>query len=327
MSTMIPNADALVTYIKQFTGSTNDAEIKQCIFLAEMSMRNLEIPALRTDPWTTLGTCASDGSLPIPADMLKPILFFQQGTPNTMPGSGTGPYIVYDRIGERDMISQILIQNLYMNPVNIANVVRGQFAEVGQSYNFSPLTSSGTVINMYYYKTWPLLFSQETAPYIASSTGTISAWSGTDPYTITITDLEDSSVFGEGEFITATAGTGFLTNGLCYVTGIVDANTITALSYGTNEPIGGTITNITITDPDVQTNVVLQSWPEGYIYGTLREYYLKRKMADDAAVWSAKFENAWKIIEDQNSKGKWSGGHNKMWSVWQPRQMRRYATK
>jgi hypothetical protein len=327
MSTMIPNADALVSYIKQFTGSTNDAEIKQCIFLAEMSMRNLEIPALRTDPWTTIGYCDEFGALPIPADMLKPIVFFQQGTNNTANNAGTGPWIVYDRIGERDMITQVLVQNLYLNPVNIAQVVRGQFAEIGQKYNFSPLASQGDAINMYYYTTWPLLFSQETAPYIASATGTITTVTGTDPYAVTITDLEDSSQFGIGEFITATAGTGFLTNGLCVVTGIVDATTITATSYGTSTPAGGSITNITITDPNVQTNVVLQSWPEGYIYGTLREYYLKRKMADDAAIWAAKFDNAWNTIEDQNSKGKWSGGHNKMWSVWQPRQMRRYATK
>lgn len=327
MSTMIPNADALVSYVKQFTGSTSDEEIKQCIFLAEMSMRNLEIPALRTDPWVTIGTCDADGTLPIPSDMLKPILFFQQGTPNTSPGTGTGPYIVYDRIGERDMISQILIQNLYLNPVNIANVVRGQFAEVGQSYNFSPLTSQGTQINMYYYKTWPLLFSQETSPFIASGTGNIDAVSGSGPWNLTIT-VEDSSEFGDGEILTATAGTGtFNTGGIVTFSAIVDSTTITATKVGGSAPVTGSITDIIVTNPTVSTNVVLQSWPEGYIYGTLREYYLKRKMADDAAVWSAKFENAWKIIEDQNSKGKWSGGHNKMWSVWQPRQMRRYATK
>jgi len=328
MSTMIPNADALVTYIKNFTGSTNDTEIKQCIFLAEMSMRNLEIPALRTNPWTTVGTCASDGSLPIPADMLKPILFFQQGTQTNMSNQGTGPWIVYDRIGERDMISQVLIQNLYMNPVNIAQVVRGQFAEIGQSYNFSPLTTAGTVINMYYYTTWPLLFSQETAPYVASSTGTVTVTGGSGPWTMAITNLQDSGQFGVGEIITATAGTGSLgTGGFVTITSIVDGTTITATKAGGVYPGDGTITNVTITNPSVQTNVVLQSWPEGYIYGTLREYYLKRKMADDAAVWASKFDNAWNTIEDQNSKGKWSGGHNKMWSVWQPRQMRRYATK
>ena len=36
MSTMIPDATALVTYIESFTGSSDDAEIKECIFLAEM---------------------------------------------------------------------------------------------------------------------------------------------------------------------------------------------------------------------------------------------------------------------------------------------------
>ena len=55
MSFQIPTADDLVDFIKDFTGSSNDAEIKKCIFLAEMSMRNIELPALRTDPYTTIG--------------------------------------------------------------------------------------------------------------------------------------------------------------------------------------------------------------------------------------------------------------------------------
>jgi hypothetical protein len=42
MSTMIPDADALVTYIKDFTGSSNNEEIKQCIYLTELMMRNIE---------------------------------------------------------------------------------------------------------------------------------------------------------------------------------------------------------------------------------------------------------------------------------------------
>ena len=48
MSTMIADANGLVSYIQSFTGSSNTTEIKQCIFLAEMQMRNIELPALRT---------------------------------------------------------------------------------------------------------------------------------------------------------------------------------------------------------------------------------------------------------------------------------------
>ena len=243
MSTMIPDADALVSYVKNFTGSTNTEEIKQCIFLTELSMRTLELPALRTDPWSTIGYCDSDGMLPIPADMLKPILFFQQGNQGGSPGTYVGPWIVYDRIGDRDIITQLLVQNLYLNPVNLPQVYRGNFSEVGQRYAFTPKTGEGTAINMYYYTTWPLLFS-----------------------------IDDEMT-------------------------------------------------------EIQNNVVLQSWPEGYIYGTLREYYLKRKMAEDAAVWASKFDNAYNILFDQYNKGKWSGGHNKLWSVFQPRQIRRFSTK
>lgn len=240
MSTFIPDANALVSYVESFTGSKDDTEIKECVFLAELSMRNIELPALRTNPYTTYGVADSNGQIAIPANMNRPILFFNQGPTNT---NGAGPWIVYDRIGDRDMIAEQLIQNLYLNPVNIPQVYRGQFSEVGQFYEFLPKLTQGQQINMYYFTTWPLLFT-----------------------------LDDS---------------------------------------------GNTVLN----------NVVLQSWPEGYVYGTLREYYLKRKMPEDAQVWDAKFQQAWELVEDQNNKGKWSGGHNKLTSVFQPRREQRIGTR
>jgi hypothetical protein len=243
MSTFIPDANGLVAFVESFTGSSNDQEIKDCIYLAELSMRNIELPALRTNPWTTTGTADQWGAVPIPSDMNRPILFFNQG-PQSSSSTGAGPWIVYDRIGDRDMITEQLVQNLYLNPVNISEVYRGQFSEVGQKYEFTPALTQGTVINLYYFTTWPLLFTVE--------------------------------------------------------------------SDGVTQ---------------VLNNVVLQSWPEGYIYGTLREYYLKRKMPEDAAVWDKKFQEAWNIVEDQNNKGKWSGGHNKLTSVFQPRRNQRYSTR
>ena len=238
MSSQIANADALVAYVEQFTGSSNDAEIKQCIYLTELMLRNIELPALRTNPYTTTGIADTNGYVPIPPDMNKPILFFNQGG-----STGGGPWIVYDRIGDRDMITDQLIENLYLKPLNIPQVYRGKFAEVGQNYEFLPGLGQGSVINMYYYTTWPFLFAS-------------------------------------------------------------DSN-------------GGT----------VQNNVVLQSFPEGYVYGTLHNYYLKRKMPDDAAGWLTKYNDAWNTIEDQNNKGKWSGGHNKLTSIFQPRKDTRYSTR
>ena len=241
MSTQIANATALVEYVKQFTGSTNDAEIKQCIFLTEMMLRNIELPALRTDPYTVTGVANAQGFVPIPADMNRPILFFNQG--NSGSGSNSGPLIVYDRIGDRDMIGEQMIENLYLKPLNIPQVYRGKFSEVGQYYEFLPGLGQGAIINMYYFTTWPELFSLDT-------------------------------------------------NG----------------------------------DP-ILNNVVLQSFPEGYVYGTLHNYYLKRKMADDSNGWLAKFNLAYDTVEDQNNKGKWSGGHNRLTSVFQPRKDRRYSAK
>jgi len=241
MSSQIADANGLVAFVEDFTGSSNSSEIKECIYLTELMMRNLEIPALRTNPYTTVGIANSSGYVPIPADMNRPILFFNQGPAGT--NGGVGPWIVYDRIGDRDMIGEQLIQSLYLTPVNIPQVYRGKFAEVGQNYEFLPALGAGAVINLYYFTTFPELFSLDSS----------------------------------------------------------------------GNPI--------------LTNVILQSWPEGYVYGTLHNYYLKRKMADDATGWLAKFNLAWDTVEDQNNKGKWSGGHNRLTSIFQPRQDRRFSAR
>jgi hypothetical protein len=241
---IIPDADSLVDFLKDFTGSTNDDEIKQAIFMAEMAMRNIELPANRTDPYTTFGVVGENNLMPIPADMNKPILFFQQGTDGEQ--SSTGPWIVYDRIGDRDIITQGLVAQLYLSPVNVPAVIRGKFSEVGSNYQLLPYCAEGAVINMYYYKAWNLLFTPIT---------------GGDP----------------GE--------------------------------------------------TVQTNPVLQSWPEGYVYGALSEYYVKRHNAEDAAIYKMKFDSAWNTVNNQNNLGKWSGGHTRMTSIFQPRRDRSYAIK
>ena len=200
---VIPTADDLVTFIQDFTGSSNVNEIKKCVFMAEMSMRNIELPALRSDPYApeNIGVVDRNGRIPIPGDMNKPILFFKQGSqyvtqctcsgtngsnilnlvtnPNQSLGVGmyvtgnnivtgstivsfpqanqvmlslpltgtftnedvvfntggsnssqTGPWIVYDRIGDRDIITQGMIAQLYLQPVNVPAVIRGKFSEV-----------------------------------------------------------------------------------------------------------------------------------------------------------------------------------------------------
>jgi hypothetical protein len=317
---VIPTADDLVTFIQDFTGSNNTEEIKKCIFMAEMSMRNIELPALRCDPYApeNIGVADQYGHIPIPGDMNKPILFFKQGQqvttsatatgtsgqytvtltsipartlnvgmyvtgtgigtgatislitgaggigtvitltlPNTTTVNGslifssggqtssqTGPWIVYDRIGDRDIITQSMVAQLYLQPVNVPAVIRGKFSEVGNKYQFLPYVAAGDLINMYYYRAWPLLF----AP----------------------TSTEDVTV---------------------------------------------------------QNNAVLATWPEGYVYATLREYYVKRHNTTDAAIYDTKFNEAWQAVEDQNNLGKWSGGHTRLTSVWQPRQYRQYNIK
>jgi hypothetical protein len=324
---IIPDADTLVTYLKDFTGSTNDTEIKQCIFQAELGMRNIELPALRTDPYNTFGIIGENQLMPIPTDMNKPILFFQQGT-NAMP-SNTGPWIVYDRIGDRDIITQSLIAQLYLQPVNVPMVIRGKFSEVGQNYQFLPYLAESTVLNLYYYRAWDLLFTPTTDNTLISTTGTVGSITGAGPWSVTITGMSDVTGLVVGDNVSATAGTGSLTTGgVAVITSIPTATSIVCTVTGGSTPTAGTVTNVTETTPGtVQTNPVLQTWPEGYIYGSLHEYYVKRHNAEDAAIYKAKWDEAWRVVEYQNSLGKWSGGHTRLTSIFQPRIARSYAVK
>ena len=327
MSTQIADATALVSYVQDFTGSTNDAEIKQCIFLAELMMRNIELPALRTDPYTTIGVANSLGQIPIPADMVKPIIFFNQGNPGGVPGSG--PWIVYDRIGDRDIITEELIQNNYLTPVNIPAVYRGKFGEVGQYYEFLPSLGEGQQINLYYYQTWPLLFASAENVLI-STTGTID--SVTDnldgSYTLAIIDMTGVSPLATFDEIIAQPGTGTFGDATVGTVTSVDSSTsITVLLFSATPPTTGSITDITLINQVIESNAVLQSWSEGYVYGTLHNYYAKRKNNEDAAYWRAKFDDAWATVEDQNNKGKWSGGHNRLTSIFQPRRDRRFTAR
>lgn len=400
---IIPTGDALVDFIKDFTGSTNDTEVKQCIFMAEMSMRNIELPALRSDPYSPehIGIADANGRVPIPGDMNKPILFFKQGAqvtttatasgttgqttitlltspaqpisnnmlvngtgiavgatvtnisggggsgsvitlslPNTGTVSGTlvfastgnqssqtGPWIVYDRVGDRDIITQGMIAQLYLQPVNVPAVIRGKFSEVYNKYQFLPYIAEGDLINMYYYKAWPLLFAPVTDDVI-SATGSVNPISGTGPWLFGVSGMTSVGDLEVGDTIYATDGVGsFGTGGITTVTSIVSATSITATTTGGTSPTGGTVTGITQTGLLVQNNAVLQTWPEGYVYATLREYYIKRHNDTDAAVYQAKFTDAWNVVTDQNNLGKWSGGHTRLTSVWQPRQYRQYNIK
>ena len=328
MSFQIPTGDSLVTFLKDFTGSTNTDEIKQCIYLAELSMRNIELPALRSDPYATenIGVANAQGQVPIPADMNKPILFFNQ---NGSTPTQSGPWIVYDRIGDRDIITQSMIAQLYLSPVNVPAVIRGKFSEVYNMYQFLPWIGEGALINLYYYKAWPLLFSP-IDDEIISATGTVGTIAGTGPWTAQITGMSETTGLVAGSIITATAGTGSLGTGGVYT---VTSTTSTSVNYtatGGTIPTAGTVTNIALlenTGRKVQTNPVLQTWAEGYVYSSLREYYIKRHNQDDAAIYQQKYDDAWNIVEDQNNLGKWSGGHTRLTSVWQPRQYRQYNIK
>jgi len=140
-------------------------EILSCIQLCELKMRTIELPALRTDPYGDTPTVLltdSQGMADIPADMNKPILFFQE-TPNSSvppgtPAASMGPWIIYDRVGDREIIRRRMIDQLYVRPFGVPRVIRASFSEVGQKYVFTPNPGENVSIKAYYQKTFPFLF-------------------------------------------------------------------------------------------------------------------------------------------------------------------------
>ena len=139
-------------------------EIQTCIQFAELKMRTLELPALRTDPYSTTSptilTTDANGMAPIPADMNMPVLFFQESQGgNTNPqAAGFGPWIIYDRVGDREIIRRRMIDQLYVKPFGVPRVIRASFSEVGPNYVFTPNPGANTTIKAYYQRTFPFLF-------------------------------------------------------------------------------------------------------------------------------------------------------------------------
>jgi len=140
-------------------------EIQACIQLAELKMRVIELPGLRTNPYDTVDptilTTDSQGLAPIPADMNWPILFFQETPPSNDAEnpSSYGPWIIYDRVGDREIIRRRMIDQLYVRPFGVPRVIRASFSEVGPNYVFTPNPGGNVVIKAYYQRTFPFLFS------------------------------------------------------------------------------------------------------------------------------------------------------------------------
>lgn len=150
----------------------SSVEIQSCIQMCELKMRTLELPALRSNPYDTVApsilTTDNNGMAPIPTDMVFPILFFQETPPsNQAPGStGLGPWIIYDRVGDREIIRRRMIDQLYVRPFGVPRVIRASFSEVGPNYVFTPNPGNNVTIKAYYQKTFPFLFSPTADPLI-----------------------------------------------------------------------------------------------------------------------------------------------------------------
>jgi hypothetical protein len=144
--------------------TSSSLEIQSCIQMAELKMRTIELPALRSDPYDALDpailTTDANGMAPIPADMCFPILFFQDTYPESQPAGATnvGPWIIYDRVGDREIIRRRMIDQLYIRPFGVPRVIRASFSEVGPNYVFTPNPGQNVTIKAYYQRTFPFLF-------------------------------------------------------------------------------------------------------------------------------------------------------------------------
>jgi hypothetical protein len=161
-------------------------EIQTCIQLAELKMRTLELPALRSNPYDgaspSILTTDANGMAPIPADMNWPILFFQE-TPNSSvppgsPAASMGPWIIYDRVGDREIIRRRMIDQLYVRPFGVPRVIRASFSEVGANYVFTPNPGQNVQIKAYYQKTFAFLFSPtgDVAYPVVQSNGALASF-------------------------------------------------------------------------------------------------------------------------------------------------------
>jgi hypothetical protein len=250
----------------------------------------------------------------------------QSGTTN-----GTGPWMVFDRVGDRDIIAQSLLSNQYLLPTNVPAVIRGKFSEVGQNYQFLPYVGAGTIMNLYYYRAWNLLFTPLSVSNLLSATGTVGSITGSasGPWTCVISGLTSTTTVSVGDTVTALSGVGSLgSTGIATVTNITATTLTVSVSAVGTTPVAGSVTAVTQTSAGtVQTNPVLQTWPEGYVYSALHSYYTKRHSPEDAAMYLAKYDESWKTVENQNNLGKWNGGNTRLTSIFQPRQNFRYSVK
>ena len=141
--------------------SQSSMEILTCIQMSELKMRKLEIPGLRSDPYDPITpsilTTDTQGMAPIPQDMNFPVLFFQETQASTL--NNLGPWIIYDRVGDREIIRRRMIDQLYIRPFGVPRVIRANFSEVSGRYVFTPNPGNLVVIKAYYQKTFPFLFS------------------------------------------------------------------------------------------------------------------------------------------------------------------------
>ncbi len=150
--------------------TASSLEIQSCIQMAELKMRTIELPALRSNPYSdadpTVLITDAKGMAPIPTDMCFPILFFQESQPTNQPPGGTnlGPWIVYDRVGDREIIRRRMIDQLYIRPFGVPRVIRASFSEVGPNYVFTPNPGENVIIKAYYQKTFPFLFTYTGDP-------------------------------------------------------------------------------------------------------------------------------------------------------------------
>ena len=233
--------------------------------------------------------------------------------------SQTGPWAIYNRVGSREGIKESFGVFRMPSPAG-AVISNGTFFEVSGNYFFNPPLTNGEIINMYYYKSVPKLFSPIGSSLISATADITNVTLG-GTYWNAVIQLPSSGLttnIQEGDTVYATSGSGTLNTNEAEVVSVTSSSIrVRKYNDGINI-VAGTITDLMLNNT-VKSNIILSSFPEGYFYSSLVAYYNFNNLPDKQAQYENEFNKSISIIEEQNSKGIYSGGETTFTSPFLPR--------
>lgn len=232
-----------------------------------------------------------------------------------------GPWTVYNRVSAREGIREAFGSLLAIYPVGVS-INTGTFSEVNNKYIFNPPLTQGSLINLYYYKSFDKLFSPIGSTLLSANATITSAilsglyWTAT--VSVPMTGLLTNLQVGDTVYATAVGGS-FNSKEVEVINIYSDGISFKVRKYNDGTPItNGSITGLYVNDV-VKSNIILSNYPEGYFYAALAAYYSFNNQIENQLKYEKAFAESMGIIEEQNAKGSFLGGENTFTSAYLPR--------